>query len=134
MPFAKGIKRNWLIPPDIYRELDSEFHFDFDPFPFPKPQDHDALKMDWGQVNFVNPPFRKEGKQGPVEYIRKSIEENKKGKTVVLTLPVMYYVHMLLEAGAEVRPIGRVPWLDVDTKEPMKSPFPCGCFILRGSV
>lgn len=132
LPFAKGTKRNWLIPPDVYQRLDEEFHFTFDPFPYPKPKDHDALKMDWGAVNFVNPPFRKEGDVGPVNYTKKAIEENRKGKTVVLTLPVMYYVHLLIEAGAEIRPLGRVAWLDVETKEPMKSPFPAAAFILRG--
>jgi hypothetical protein len=28
LPFAKGTKRNWLIPPKIYQDLDKEFHFD----------------------------------------------------------------------------------------------------------
>lgn len=113
--FAKGTSRYWLIPPEIYRALDDEFHFTFDPFPYPRPEGWDAIKMDWGASNFVNPPFNTEGKVGLTAYVRKAIEENKKGKTVVLTLPVYHYVNLLLEAGVEIRPLGRIAWIDPKT-------------------
>lgn len=49
-------KHYWLTPPDLYAQLDAEFHFDFDPCPFPKPDDFDGLTCEWGQRNYVNPP------------------------------------------------------------------------------
>ena len=129
--FSKGPSRHWLIPPDIYKALDEEFGFTFDPFPYPRPGGWDALKMDWGAVNFVNPPFIRDNGIGRTSYVRKAIEENQKGKTVVLTLPTYGYLNLLLEAGAEMRSLGRVRWLDVDTGEPMQGPGSIVCAILR---
>lgn len=130
--FSRGKDRHWLIPPDIYRALDQEFHFTFDPFPYPRPPGWDALKMDWGPVNFVNPPFVKEGKIGLTAYVRKAIEENQKGKTVVLTLPIISYLNLLLGVGAEFRPMGRISWLDVDSRKPMRAAINTVCVVLRG--
>lgn len=128
-------KRYWLTPPEVYKKLDDEFHFDYDPCPCPVPEGHNALEVEWGQTSYVNPPFRKHDGidgRGPTAFVRKAIEENKKGKTVVLMIPVQSYVNLLIEAGAELRSAGRVKWLEADTKEPCKSPSPIGCFILRG--
>ena len=33
-------ERYWLTPPEIYNQLDNEFHFNFDPCPFPKAEGH----------------------------------------------------------------------------------------------
>ena len=119
-----------MTPPDLYARLDAEFHFDFDPCPYPMLTT--GLKHDWGFVNFVNPPFRsKDG--SPTAFVRKAIEQQAKGKTSVLVLPTQSYVNLLLEAGAELRSLGRVKWLEVDTKEPMPGPSPITCFILRGN-
>lgn len=78
-------KHYWLTPPDLYAALDAEFHFDFDPCPFPKPDDFDGLTCEWGQSSYVNPPFGSimhEGKKkGPTAWVRKAIEEHRKGKT-----------------------------------------------------
>jgi hypothetical protein len=122
---------HWITPPEIYAELDAEFHFDYDPCPFPKPKDYDGIKSEWGNSNYVNPPFHRENGIGPTAFVRKAIEENKKGKTVVLTIPTQSYVNLLLEAGAEVRSLGRVKWLHTVTREPMKGPSPITAFILR---
>jgi len=128
--FSKNDKRYWLIPPEIYEKLNKEFNFTFDPCPYPKEQD--ALSIEWGESNFVNPPFVSYNGVGPTAFVRKAIEENQKGKTIVLTLPTRHYINLLIEAGAEVRSLGRVRWLEVNTKEPMPSPNPVTCFILRG--
>lgn len=122
---------HWITPPELYKELDAEFHFDYDPCPFPKPKDYDGIKAEWGTSNYVNPPFHRENGIGPTAFVRKAIEENKKGKTVVLTIPTQSYVNLLLEAGAEVRSLGRVKWLHTVTREPMKGPSPITAFILR---
>lgn len=121
----------WLTPPELYAKLDAEFHFDFDPCHYPS--DFNGLTVAWGKMNYVNPPFRK--KDGsPTAFVRKAIEENKKGKGVVLTLPCQSYVNLLLEAGAECRSLGRVRWLSTLDGSPMKSPSPITAFILRPKV
>jgi phage N-6-adenine-methyltransferase len=102
-------KHYWLTPPDIYKALDDEFHFDFDPCPYPRPEGFDGQEVEWGQSNYVNPPF-----QGPTAWVRKAIAEQQNGKTVVLMFPLDKWVHRLLEAGAEVRNFKDVRWLSIE--------------------
>lgn len=127
--------RFWQTPPELYRKLNSEFQFDFDPFPYPLPRGWNALVMDWGRSNYINPPFRKGdavGKGGAMAFVRKAIEEQRKGKTSVVVMPVHDYVTELLQAGAELRPLGRLPFLEVDSGEPAVHPPNVALFILRG--
>jgi hypothetical protein len=49
-----------------------------------------------------------------------------------MPLPTFNYVNLLLEAGAEARPLGRVRWLDATTQQPNSSPPFITLFILRG--
>jgi hypothetical protein len=128
-------KRYWLTPPDVYAALDAEFHFDFDPCPYPRPFGFDGLTRPWGTSNYCNPPFIAKDEmyqRGMTAFVHKAIEEHKQGKTVVLILPTKHFVNLLLEAGAEVRSAGRVPWLDASTGEPCPWPPPVTCFVLRG--
>ena len=110
----KDGKHYWLTPPALYKQFDDEFGFDFDPCPYPKPDDFNGLTCDWGQSNWVNPPFGSiivDGKKkGPTAWARKAIEEHKKGKDVVLVYPIDKWIHYLLEAGAEFRSLGDVKW------------------------
>jgi hypothetical protein len=97
-------KHYWLTPPELYAELDAEFHFDFDPCPYPLPEGFDGLRCEWGQSNYVNPPFGSiihEGrKKGPTAWVRKA-----------------KWVLMLLKAiGTEVRNLGDVRWLSIEDK------------------
>lgn len=127
--------RYWLMPPDLYKKLDDEFAFNFDPCPYPLPENFDGLSVDWGSSSFVNPPFRRAdgcNGAGPTAFVRKAIEEANKGKSSVLVIPTQSYVNLLLEAGATLRSMGRIRWLEVDTKEPMPGPSPITAFILRG--
>lgn len=126
-------KNFWLTPPDLYRQLDEEYDFDFDPCPYPKPENYDGLEIAWGKSNYVNPPFHRVDGKGPTAFVRKAIEESKNGKRSVLVLPVQSYVNLLLEAGAIVKPLGRVRWLHTETKEPCKDPSPICMFVLEGS-
>ena len=71
---------------------------------------------------------------GPTAFVRKAIEEHKKGKTSVLILPVQSYVNMLLQAGAELRPVGRVKWLDARTGKPYGQASNNALFILNNST
>ena len=121
----------WLTPPDVFKKLDDEFHFTFDPCPYPRPENYNAMEIEWGKSNYVNPPFHRYNGIGPTAFVRKAIEEYHKGKTVVLTLPTQSYVNLLLEAGSDLRSLGRVRWLHTETKEPTKQPSPITAFILR---
>src|SRR5690349_8743306 len=114
-------KHYWLTPPDVYGKLDAQYHFDFDPAPYPKPADFDGLTADWGSSNYVNPPFGSvigaDGKKkGPTAWVRKAIEENKKGKRVVLVYPIDKWVLMLLAAGAKVSNLGDIKWLATEDR------------------
>lgn len=125
--------RFWLVPPDIYGPLHKEFKFDFDPCPYPFVKD--GIEAKWGKVNWINPPFRAKDAingHGPTAFVRKAIEEQKKGKTSVLILPVLSLLNMLFEAKAEIRSVGRVKWLHAETREQWKQPSNCALFILRG--
>lgn len=126
-------KRFWKTPPDLMENIRQEFGITNDMCPFPKPIYHDALNMDWGNVNFVNPPFRKEdgGGYGPTAFVRKAIEQYKLGKRCVLIIPTQSYVNLLIEAGAEVRSMGRIKWLECETDEECKRPSPITMFILK---
>lgn len=132
-------KHYWLTPPKLYAELDAEFHFDFDPCPFPLPEGFDGLTCDWGTSNYVNPPFgsiiHQGKKKGPTAWVRKCIEEHRKGKTVVLVFPVDKWVLMLLKEilgeDANVRNLGDVKWLATEDKLPGKGTGRhIACFIL----
>jgi len=127
-------KNYWLTPPEIYKELDKEFNFDFDPCPFPRPESWDALKMEWGRRNYINPPYSAAdcfGVSGMTAFIHKAIIENRKGKLVVMLLPERSHTNLLLMAGAEIRPAGRTPFLEIKTNERCPNPSPTALFILR---
>lgn len=133
----KDGKHYWLTPPPLLDALGQEFDFDFDPCPYPLPEGFNGLTCEWGQSNYVNPPFGSiimDGKKkGPTAWARKAIEENKKGKTVVLVFPTDKWIHYLLQAGAELRSFGDVRWHSIEdnTPGPGIGRFLMG-FILRG--
>jgi hypothetical protein len=117
--------------------LDAEFHFDFDACPYPRPGDFDSLAVPWGERTYCNPPFSKRRnpqRHGPTDFARKAIEENRLGKTVVLTLPVFNYIDMLLRAGAEVTALGRVAWVGATTGQLHPNPPYIARFVLRGET
>lgn len=108
-------KHYWLVPPPLYASLHAEFNFDFDPCPYPRPENFDGLTCEWGQRNWVNPPFgsimHQGRKKGPTAWMRKAIEEQRKGKLSVVVYPVDKWVLMMLQAtGSKVRNLGDVRW------------------------
>lgn len=74
---------DWKTPDDFYKKLDDVFHFDFDPCPYQA--NFDGLSVEWGGVNFVNPPYSRRLKEA---FVNKALEESRKGKVCVLLLPV----------------------------------------------
>ena len=107
-------KHYWLTPPDLLAALQAEFAFDFDPCPHPRPEGFDGLTCEWGQSSYANIPFgstmHNGKKKGPTAWMRKAIEEHKKGKRVVVVYPIDKWILMMLAAGAKVRNLGDVRW------------------------
>jgi hypothetical protein len=123
----------WLTPPELYKQLDDEFHFDFDPCPFPYVED--GIYKKWGKSNYVNPPFLAADAQNghdKTAFIKKAIFEMQQGNTTVLIIPVPSYLNLLFAAGAEIRPAGRVKWVSAVNGQRQEKPPACALFILRG--
>jgi hypothetical protein len=120
-----SIRGDWKTPKALYQALDAEFHFDFDPCPT-KPK-VDGLKTEWGNTNFVNPPYGKEISN----WIQKGYQENLNGKTVVFLLPSRTdtrWWHEYIMKAAEIRFIkGRLRF--DDQKNP--APFPSAIVIFK---
>ena len=114
---------NWTTPKDFYDKLNKEFDFDFDPCPVnPK---FDGLKIEWGERNFVNPPYSQ-----IKLWMEKGREEYRKGKTVVFLVPSRTDTRWWHEytPDAEIRFIkGRLKFGD----QKNSAPFPSCLIIFR---
>lgn len=87
MKIRKKYHDNWMTPPDFYRALDKKYHFDFDPCPLNHDiNEWDGLKVDWGSVNFVNPPYSRDLKESFVH--KAAFECLKMKKRAIQLLPV----------------------------------------------
>jgi phage N-6-adenine-methyltransferase len=110
---------NWKTPKKFYDEINKEFNFDFDPCPYSEGEPiFDGLKCEWGNSNFVNPPYSRGLKD---EFVKKGIEEFKKGKTVVFLIPVStstkLFHEVILPNNPEIRFIkGRISFEGYNTK------------------
>lgn len=133
-------KHYWLTPPALYKSLNTEFGpFDFDPCPFPLPLGFDGLTCEWGKCNYVNPPFgsilHMGKKKGPTAWVRKAIEEHKKGKRIVFVYPLDKWVLMMIKEvfgnAAMIRNLGDVKWLATeDGSEGKGTGRHIACFVL----
>ena len=105
----------WKTPPTLYKQLDDEFHFDFDPCPLHA--NFDGLVSEWGNSNFINPPYNRIDKP---KFIQKAYDEWRKGKTCVLLIPVSTSTkqfHDIIKPHAEIRFLrGRVSFEGYNTK------------------
>jgi len=115
----KSERNNWKTPSGFYTELDKEFHFDFDPCP--SNPTFDGLAIEWGETNFVNPPYARE----ITKWIKKAFEEWKKGKTIVMLLPSRTdtkWFHDYVMKAKEIRFIkGRLKFDDQKNSAPFPS-------------
>ena len=93
----------------------AEFGAFSDPCPInPK---FDGLSIEWGKVNFINPPYNRKDKEA---FIRKAFKESKKGKLCVMLLPVSTSTkifHEIIYPNAEIRFIkGRIKFKGINSK------------------
>lgn len=107
---------NWATPKELYDKLNTQYNFNFDPCPLSS--DFDGLVIDWGERNFINPPYTRRLKEA---FVIKAIQESHKGKLCVLLLPVStstkLFHEYILPNAKEVKFLkGRVKFLGVNTK------------------
>ena len=111
---------NWETPKYFYDELDAEFDFDFDPCPICFEEitpDKDGLLIEWGERNFINPPYSRKLKDA---FVKRAVDEAAKGKLCVCLLPVStstILFHDVIQPNAkEIRFVRRrVKFLGVNT-------------------
>lgn len=106
---------NWETPKELYDELHKEFNFDYDPCPLNGTK---GLEGDWGDRNYINPPYSRNLKE---LFVKKAIEQSKKGKLCVMLLPVSTSTalfHDYIKPNAkEIRFLrGRVRFRGINTK------------------
>ncbi len=92
----------WKTPKNLYDKLDQEFHFDFDPCPSNPTFDAFSLPQ-WGNSNYVNPPYGKEIRR----WILRAIIERLHNRTTVFLLPaytdVKWFHELILPQASEIR-------------------------------
>jgi phage N-6-adenine-methyltransferase len=139
----KNLKNNdnWQTPKEFYDKLNLEFNFDFDPCPLNKNEikpENNGLLIDWGQRNYINPPYSIKLKKA---FVLKALEESRKGKLCVLLLPVSTSTklfHEIIKPNAnEIRFIqGRIKFIGINTKGQLvnnKSPMHDSMIVVFGN-
>ena len=76
-PFRIKENDNWASPDWILKIFEGWFD------PCPLNAKKDGLIINWKDKTYVNPPY-----SNPKPFVIKAIEENKKGKTIAMLLPV----------------------------------------------
>lgn len=113
-------RSDWRTPLSLFQELNKEFNFDFDPCP--TSPDFNGLDIEWGKVNFVNPPY---GRQIGL-WLKKGFEEWQQGKTVVFLIPsrtdTQWFHNIILPYAKEIRFIkGRLHFSNHKNSAPFPS-------------
>lgn len=120
-------RQNWKTPKAFYQALDSEFQFDFDPCP--PHHSFDGLAVEWGNSNFVNPPYDQIS-----EWVEKAYNESKKGKTVVMLIPSRTdtkWWHSFVMRAKQIRFIkGRLKFDD----QKNSAPFPSAVIVFKNDA
>ena len=108
---------HWQTPDEFYHGLNAEFGFDFDPCPLNHDMSWNGLEIEWKRRNYINPPYSRKLKEA---FVKKAIEESKKGKLCVMLLPVststkLFHDHIKPNAN-EIRFIrGRIAFEGINT-------------------
>ena len=117
---SQDFRQTWKTPRLLYLQLDKEFHFDHDPCPPETGTRLNGIFSDWGNSNYVNPPYG-----APIaSWLAKGVKEMKKGKTSVYLLPaytdVAWFHEIVLRYANEIRFVrGRLKFDD----RPGNAPF-----------
>jgi hypothetical protein len=123
-----SLNLKWKTPAATYDALNGEFNFDFDPCP--ATPSFDGLSVEWGNVNFVNPPYGREIRK----WIAKGYAEHKKGKTVVFLIPsrtCSRWWHDYIMKASEIRFIkGRLKFQGAK----FNAPFPSCVAVFKGDL
>lgn len=114
---------NWATPKEFYDKLNEEFNFNFDPCPLNHDLSKwDGLKIEWKERNFINPPYSNKKDKGYLKesFVKKAIEESKKGKLCVMLLPVSTSTKLLRFIFKRIKFLGINTFGEyVTTKAPM---------------
>jgi len=130
--FSSKKTDNWQTPPKLLKELEKEFGKMFDPCPLRSR--YNGLRIDWQEVNFINPPYSK-----VKEFLKKAHEEIEKGNAktcVFLTFANTdtAWFHDYVLDKAEIRYIkGRLRFLNEDGEAENSAMRPSIICILRGA-
>lgn len=134
--FSTG-KDDWETPPELFNQLNNEFHFTIDVCAnntnkkldrFYSEED-DGLTKSWeGEVAWCNPPYSRstKKKKGQADWIKKAYEESKKpNTTIVMLLPARtdtVAFHEYIYNKAEIRFIkGRLKFVGAQSSAPFPS-------------
>ena len=124
-PHFSSLRSDWKTPKAVYQILDAEFHFDHDPCP--PNYTVNGLTSEWGDSNYVNPPYNQ-----LKQWLKKGYEEWQKGKTIVFLIPSRTDTigwHDYCMKASEIRSIkGRLKFDD----QPNPAPFPSAIIIFKG--
>jgi hypothetical protein len=129
-------KRFWGSPALLLALVECIFGHYHDMCPYPRPPGFDALAMDrWPGPAYVNAPFSRHDelhRRGLSVWAKKAVEQWTQYEIpCALWLPVTDSINTLLRADAEVIPLGRIGYLDVDTGEEHPHPSASALFVLR---
>jgi phage N-6-adenine-methyltransferase len=132
---------DWTTPPELFAELDAEFHFTLDPCSSHEnalctkhyTMETDGLKRSWhGERVFMNPPYGREVGRWVAKAYRENQEAEKWQTLVVGLVPSRTdtaWWHDYIEGKAEVRFIrGR---LKFGGKRRNPAPFPSAVVVWR---
>ena len=121
-----SVHLDWKTPGWLYKQLDREFNFDFDPCP--ANPTFDGLEIQWGDRNFVNPPYGRE----IIKWCEKATIEWMDGALVVMLVPSRtdtQWWHRFIMNADEIRFIeGR---LTFDGHKGKSAPFPSAVVVFR---
>lgn len=124
-------RHDWETPPELFAELDAEFHFTLDPCAEPATakcakyytREQDGLKQSWaGETVFCNPPYGRQIKH----WVRKCAQESKHA-VVVMLIPARTdttWFHDYVYHKAEIRFLRGRLHFRIDGHDGGRNPFP----------
>ena len=135
----------WQTPPDLYKQLDDEFHFELDactspdnPLGTPRfyTEKDNGLNLPWYNPTYVNPPYGRAGKAD--KWIEKAYHSAQNGITVVMLLPSRtdtnwFHRWIYNKPNVEIRFLrGRLKFVGPKYTAPNGAPFPSMVVVFWG--